>query len=100
MRPNTSNFENAELVILAGCYTGRDNSNNNLVSRIRGLGAGAVIGFKDSIKCSAANDWIEKLFEELGEGKKLTDAVESACVYSGYPIEKVTFLGNGNYYLP
>lgn len=91
-------YSNAELVILAGCYTGSEDT--NLVSKIQLCGARTVIGFKDEIVCDVANVWIEKLFEELNNESRIIDAVESACIAAGYPIENVNFRGDGNYYLP
>lgn len=78
---SSDSFEKLELVLFIGCSTAsRVNSGCDLVTRIIEQGAQTAIGFTEEIDCNKANTWTTAFFEELLEGKSVSEAVNLATI--------------------
>lgn len=72
-------LDNAELIIIGGCYTGQGGENeSNIVNALCQKGAKTVIGFTVDVQCVEVNDWLKYFFESLETGSTVSAAISYA----------------------
>ena len=101
----TDSFENLDIALFIGCYTGYGGVNgNNLPAVVVSQGAEVAIGFSVSISCDGANDWTAQFYSSLLQGKTVLYAASKASetVEESHPefaMANVVICGNGSYRL-
>ncbi len=70
------NYSNMQIVVFAGCHTGAEvDTGVNLPQAMVQRGAKVAIGFKASINCEMANEWLVQFFTYLEQGWTVGQAV-------------------------
>lgn len=99
---NTDSFNNLKIVLFIGCKTGYGGDGaKNLPTAITNRGAGAAVGFCESIDCTQANEWTKDFYSYLIFGYTVQESVDYASgrrsVASG--LRSAFVSGNGSLYL-
>ena len=89
-------LSNLELAIFAGCYTGYGGEYGaNLPSVAVMQGARTAIGFDNEIDCDKTHQWLDMLFDQLGEGVTISEAIDNIKEYFvGTPLENPVICGD------
>ena len=74
-----NSLSHVKLVYYGACSTGSGGiTADNLVNTTYSKGAQIVIGFKNSVSCTACNAWTQAFMEQLGAGRTVSASVKAA----------------------